>query len=79
MAVALTFYLAGYKKIGHLVLAIAIIVGITRVGIGVHFPGDILGGWIVGVITALLIQAISTPLDRYVIEPIITLARKVRL
>lgn len=79
LAVAVSFYLAGYPKLGHLVLALAIITGITRVGIGVHFPGDILAGWLVGLITVYLIQLIDQPLDNYVLEPIVRLARKLHL
>lgn len=79
MAVALSLYLSGQKKLGHVVLIIAILTGITRVGIGVHFPGDILAGWLVGAITVGLLRLIDQPLDKYLIEPLITFARKFRL
>lgn len=78
-AIALSLYLSGQKKMAITVAVIALLVGIARVGIGVHFPGDILGGWIVGCITVLLLRLIDQPLDRYLIEPIVTLARKIRL
>lgn len=79
MTVTLTFYFMGQRKWGHLLLVMTLLIGIARVGIGVHFPGDILGGWIVGVVTALLFQAIRQPFDRYVSEPLITFARKLHL
>ncbi len=79
MAVALIFYFAGYKKLGHATLAMAIVVGIARVGIGVHFPGDVLAGWLVGLVVAYLIQLIDQPLDRYILEPVIQFARRLHL
>ncbi len=78
-AVAVTFILMGQRKLGYAVAIIAVLVGIARVGIGVHFPADILAGWLVGTITALLFHAIHQPLDQYVIEPLIKLARKFHL
>ncbi len=78
-AVAVAFYLAGYPKLGNLVLILAIITGVTRVGIGVHFPGDVLAGSLVGVAAAYLIHLIDQPLEKYLFNPLIGLARKVRL
>lgn len=79
MAIALTFYLSGHRNLGHLVLGVAILVGIARVGIGVHFPADIIAGWIVGAVVAFLIHMIERPLDKTILEPIIAFARKFRL
>lgn len=79
MAVATSFYLNKQPKLGNLVVVIAVLVGISRVGIGVHYPADILAGWLVGALTAYLIQLIDQPFDRYVLEPIIKLARRFRL
>lgn len=79
MAVTVSFYLSGQRKLGHICLAIAILVGISRVGIGVHFPADILAGWLVGTTVAFLLNLIQQPLDQVVIEPLIRLARKFRL
>ena len=79
VAITVTFYLMGQKRYGHLALVMALIVGISRVGIGVHFPGDILAGYLVGTVTALLFHMIRQPLDRYVIEPLIKIARKLHI
>lgn len=79
MAVALTFYLQGQKNLGNFVLLIAVLVGVCRVAIGVHFPGDILGGWLVGALVAYLLYLIDEPLDKYVLEPLVKLARRFRL
>jgi undecaprenyl-diphosphatase len=79
MAVAVSFYLAGHKKLGHFVLILAVLTGIFRVGIGVHFPGDIVAGWIVGALVAYLFQLIDEPLDRYLLTPLVNLARRFKL
>ncbi len=79
MAVALTFYFTGYKKLGYFIFGLAVLTGICRVGIGVHFPTDILAGWIVGLFTVWLVRSIDRPLDQYLIEPLIKLARKLKL
>lgn len=78
-AIALTLYLSGYKKLSYAVGIIGILVGIARVGIGVHYPGDILAGWLVGFVTVFLLRFIDQPLDRYLIEPLVTFARKLKL
>jgi undecaprenyl-diphosphatase len=48
---------------------LALIVGFTRVYIGVHFPSDVLGGWLLGVAFALVAGlAIRTLKDKHVVE-----------
>lgn len=41
-------------KLIYIALVIAAIVGFSRVYVGVHYPGDILGGMIVGVLSGLV-------------------------
>ena len=47
---AFTFllYFMGYKKLGNIVLIGGIISTIARVGMGFHYFGDVLAGWVVG-------------------------------
>jgi undecaprenyl-diphosphatase len=42
---------------------ITVLVGISRVYLGVHWPTDVLGGWILGVVWALLFWVITTRVD----------------
>jgi undecaprenyl-diphosphatase len=78
-AVTLSFYLSGHKKMALVTGIIAVLVGIARVGIGVHFPADIIAGWIVGCVVVFLLHLIDQPLEKYLIDPIIRLARKIHL
>ncbi len=77
-AITFYFYLSGEHKKGHTFLVLAIIVSIARISAGVHFPLDILGGVIVGLISAVIIKL----LDRYlevVWEKLIVLLKKIKL
>jgi undecaprenyl-diphosphatase len=58
-----TFYMAlafalffSHKKIGYLFMFFALLIGLARIIIGVHFPIDILGGYILGIITTYFIK-----------------------
>lgn len=43
-----------HKKVGYIFLFFALVIGLARIVAGVHFPIDILGGFVVGFITAYL-------------------------
>ena len=53
MAFSLYFY---NKKLGVILLVLALIVGLGRIYVGVHYPMDILGGVLVGFLSAFLIE-----------------------
>lgn len=63
-------FLFGYKKWGWIALTTTILVSISRVIAGLHWPGDILAGWILGIIFALLFYSIRKPLEKYIINPV---------
>ena len=54
-ALAATIWLTD-KKVGSAFVVLALIVGVARVWGNVHYPVDILGGAILGVATAFLIE-----------------------
>ena len=55
MALAFAIFLS-HKKIGYFFIFFAILIGIARIVAGVHSPVDILGGFILGALTAYLVR-----------------------
>lgn len=78
-ALTLYFYLAGYRRLGTFFLVLTILISVTRVITGVHFPGDILAGWLVGVIAAFIIWTLRKPIEKYISEPLINFLKKFKL
>lgn len=57
IAFALAFSLYFYnKKLGGVLLFLAFLVGLGRIYVGVHYPSDILGGILVGFLSAFLVE-----------------------
>jgi len=48
-----------HKKAGYIFMSIALLIGLARIAAGVHFPIDILGGFILGGVTAYLIKCFT--------------------
>lgn len=44
------------KPLGILILILGVLVGISRVAVGVHYPSDILAGFILGIAVASLVK-----------------------
>lgn len=42
----------------------AVLVGLARVYVGEHYPGDILGGWIVGLVAGTIVALVAVRLTR---------------
>lgn len=55
MALAIALYFS-HKKVGYLFIFFALLIGLARIITGVHFPIDILGGYILGIMVACLIN-----------------------
>jgi membrane-associated phospholipid phosphatase len=55
MALAFAIYLS-HKKAGYLFIFFALLIGIARIMAGVHFPADILGGYILGIFVAYFVR-----------------------
>jgi undecaprenyl-diphosphatase len=54
-AIAFSVALVGGRRVGALFLAGATVVGVTRVFVGLHYPGDVAGGALVGLVAALIV------------------------
>lgn len=55
MALAISIYFLN-KKIGWFYFFLALIIGLTRIITGIHFPIDILAGYLLGLIVALIFK-----------------------
>jgi undecaprenyl-diphosphatase len=62
-AIAVSIFLRN-RRIGALALAMATILAVARVAVGAHYPGDVLGGAILGTLCALFfwLPAVRRPL-----------------
>lgn len=63
MGAALIF-LTRYKKLGSLILSAALLIGFARIFVGIHYPVDILGGLIVGVLGGMIAYGLRQFIDR---------------
>lgn len=61
VAITLAYF---YRRYAGLGLALAFLVGLSRIVVGVHYPGDVLGGFIFGGLCALLFLTLYQKLDR---------------
>lgn len=57
-SIAAAFLLHGIRRLGLLFLAAAVLVTISRVYVGTHYVGDVLGGTSTGFVAAMLVRSI---------------------
>ncbi len=69
--IALPFFFSRVKSTGLLLLGMSITISLARVYVGVHYPGDIIGGYMVSLLTfpvSVAILKISRPLQNKILE-----------
>lgn len=77
-AITIGLYVFGNKKAANLMLALSLVVVFARVGIGVHFPLDIIAGLISGSIGVILVYLTRKNLLK-IYKPLVGVLKKVRL
>jgi undecaprenyl-diphosphatase len=55
MAIAVYLLLSGNKKLGLFVFVSAILISVARVGAAIHWPSDIIAGWILGAAVSYIV------------------------
>lgn len=66
------------RKLGLIALALALTMGLARVFVGIHYPGDIAGGGLLGAAMTLVVWRLD-PWLRRAIGPLLRFARRFRL
>lgn len=77
--IAFFFLLRKQKKSGWWLLSLAIVVGVARVIVAVHYPSDIVVGLLDGFIAAYITNTLHDWLTDTFWTPLLTLARKLHL
>lgn len=77
-AVSLSFYLSGYKKLSYIMFAASITICFFRIATAIHWPTDIFAGIIVGLASAIIINALEKPLIK-VYNFVLEILHKVKL
>jgi undecaprenyl-diphosphatase len=72
-------YFSGYKKVANIALVATILVSLARVIAGLHWPGDVLAGWILGIILAFVFFKFNKYIIKYIVNPLYFIAKKIRL
>lgn len=63
-AVATSVFLYGHRRLGVALFLLAILVAIGRVGTGLHYPSDVIGGAILGIISGVFARKIVQKLEK---------------
>ena len=54
-AIAVSIFLYGHRRLGSILFLLAVLVSIGRIGIGLHYPSDVLGGVILGILSGVTV------------------------
>lgn len=63
-AIATSAFLYGHKRLGTLLFLLAIVVAIGRIGSGLHYPSDILGGIFLGIASGIIAYIMVSKMEK---------------
>lgn len=52
-AIAISIFLYGHKRLGAVLFLLAMLVALGRIGVGLHYPSDVIAGALLGVISGV--------------------------
>ena len=64
-AIAISVYLYGHRRLGLVLFVLAIIVGLSRIGAGLHYPSDVIGGALLGLASCMIAYLVVEKLENY--------------
>jgi len=79
LAAALVILWLGDKRWGWALLVLTILIALARVAAGLHYPSDILVGWLLGLVTALIFRYFNHFIEGKICQPIVKLAERLKL
>ncbi len=63
-AIATSVFLYGHKRLGTLLFFLALAIAISRVGAGLHYPSDIIGGALLGIASGIFAYIIVSSSEK---------------
>ncbi len=57
--IAFSYLMGGYRKIGGVGIVFSLIVGWSRIYVGVHYPSDIIGAFLIALILVLIVNSLG--------------------
>lgn len=64
-AIATSIFLYGHKRLGSFLFLMAILVAISRIGVGLHYPSDIIGGAMLGIFSGIFAYYVIHKIEKY--------------
>lgn len=53
-AIATSIFLYGHKRLGTFLFTLAILIAVSRIGAGLHYPSDVIGGALLGIASGIV-------------------------
>jgi undecaprenyl-diphosphatase len=53
-AIATSVFLYGHRRLGILLFLLALLIAIARIGAGLHYPSDVIGGMLLGIASGVI-------------------------